>query len=283
MCINNEPSNKQEEPKQNPDLNTSPRQSFLLPVAPSQGSPRPRKSVQFREEELRIFNQHQPPILCNGVESEMKMENFSLPCLDEERWGKLETQNIVLEEIFFKYFMISGRLLVKNLSFQKRVFVRYSINNWEDFSECTALHHSSELNFDYFRFSIDLLDKFVGQRLSLLQLQFCFCFSCDGAEFWDSNEGKNYICTIEAIYRTPPTSPRQSRQTSPTAQSLHSSSSPSLVTLHSSPSLPTCRSILVKRENSYPPPNWNSQNLDSFVDNKKRWDHETVSALIAKE
>ncbi|KAJ3069696.1 hypothetical protein HK102_006857 [Quaeritorhiza haematococci] len=116
--------------------------------------------------------------------------------------------------------LLIGFVQVKNLAFRKQVFVRYSTNNWETFSEVPALYRGPAIEvvagcfggirgcgIDRFMFEIDLAAMFndlepppyptpvnncLGMTSPKSQLQFAVRYEVNGDTYWDNNDGKNY-------------------------------------------------------------------------------------------
>ena len=92
---------------------------------------------------------------------------------------------------------LTGTLLIHNLSFEKRVFVRYSTDRWLTESDlpCSYLQPVNS-QIDLFQFQLVLAQLNVG-----LELEFCLCFRTgDGTEFWDNNYCRNYrVEVVEGV------------------------------------------------------------------------------------
>ena len=99
---------------------------------------------------------------------------------------------------------IRGTVRVQNLSFSKRVVVRYTTNDWAKSTdlEATYLAGSCDGFSDKFTFCVTVLFALnVGQRF-----QFCLQFLAeDGQEYWDNNDGRNYVfqCLSQSSGPTP--------------------------------------------------------------------------------
>ncbi len=87
---------------------------------------------------------------------------------------------------------LAGSLWVRNLGFEKRVSLRYSLDEWatSQDAECTYVPDSCDGFSDKFEFRVEFPPVAVGRRL-----HFCLRFEAPGAggEFWDSNGGNNYV------------------------------------------------------------------------------------------
>lgn len=150
--------------------------------------------------------------------------NFAQPAGDYLKFRKqLDEKNVCLENVLLNRFSINGTIKVKNINFQKHVFIRCSFNNWashEDFhtqyvpSEyystpmgpssptLSAAFYGNNPNYqphhkdyDTFRFNFEL-PKTVDQKplnTPNNTIQFCVCFKAGASdEYWDNNSGLNY-------------------------------------------------------------------------------------------
>lgn len=102
---------------------------------------------------------------------------------------------------------------VRNLAFNKRVLVRYTLDRWHTFSEVEARFiakiKSDDDSWDRFLAEIDVPSEVFRRDPSLPQpteeeedsmrgtsggrMHFAICFVCPGVgEFWDNNRGRNF-------------------------------------------------------------------------------------------
>lgn len=94
--------------------------------------------------------------------------------------------------------MIVGRVLVKNIFFDKKVVIKYTWNNWRTTQDLECVYVSDGdgilpgTNMDIFKFIIDDVNK----QDSKAKLEFCIHYvtrnDFQRSEFWDNNNGKNY-------------------------------------------------------------------------------------------
>ncbi|CCD25252.1 Gip2p NDAI_0E04350 [Naumovozyma dairenensis CBS 421] len=94
--------------------------------------------------------------------------------------------------------IITGKILVKNIFYDKRVVVRYTWNGWRTVHdvECIWVSDADGIvpgtNMEVFRFLIDDVSK-VDSRA---KLEFCIQYTTRNdhvrQEYWDNNDGKNY-------------------------------------------------------------------------------------------
>lgn len=94
--------------------------------------------------------------------------------------------------------IIVGRVLVKNIFFDKKVLIKYTWNSWRTSQDIECVYVSDGdgvlpgTNMDIFNFIIDDVNK----QDSKAKLEFCLHYITrndhERQEFWDNNDGKNY-------------------------------------------------------------------------------------------
>ena len=139
------------------------------------------------------------PFLSEPLHRTPKAAEFSLVPMFNQPGGSsnfLETvsrQKVCLENAFMEGpNVVKGIVRVLNISFQKAVIVRWTVNNWRTVAENDAEYvvGSSSGNTDKFTFRLSFPALKTGDRL-----QFCLRYECLG-EHWDSNQGANYIFQV---------------------------------------------------------------------------------------
>lgn len=121
---------------------------------------------------------------------------FTLPWSEPGRKGlvfaALEDRKVILETFLVNSpWKISGTILVKNLSYHKRVFVKQTLDKWQTHTvvDATFLNSANE-NVDRFRFELQFSFKLPpGTRLELV---LGYEVSHGPGQYWDSNCGNNY-------------------------------------------------------------------------------------------
>ena len=118
--------------------------------------------------------------------------NFTQPASDYlEFRRKLEINCVSLENVIIKNYDLMGTIKVKNIGFEKEVFLRCTFDSWattENISAAFTPTSTSGGQFDTFSFSIRVPAKTDFSKNTM----FCVCFLGGGQEFWDNNDGKNY-------------------------------------------------------------------------------------------
>lgn len=107
-------------------------------------------------------------------------------------FSALEDRKICLESVKISSpWRIMGTILVKNLSFNKRVFVRQSLDKWQSQKDVDAEYVCS-VNSDVDRFRFDLRFAFKMAAGTRLELVLGYELPELGKEFWDNNCNNNY-------------------------------------------------------------------------------------------
>lgn len=126
---------------------------------------------------------------------------FPQPASDYLAFRDKVSKNLVaLENVILKDYTIEGTIKVKNITFEKQVFVRISWDEWETFKDINTTYipgpgSSYTDTFDTFSFKIDIPPNFDVSK----KVQFAVCFMENGNEHWDSNDGNNY-CIVSENY-----------------------------------------------------------------------------------
>lgn len=108
---------------------------------------------------------------------------------------KLESNNIALENIVCRNRSILGTIKVRNVCFEKTVFVRMTFDSWRSHVDIDAKHmkNAYEGNLqDTFKFTTNVPKSYNTKDT----IEFCICFNADSKQYWDNNEGENFkmIC-----------------------------------------------------------------------------------------
>ena len=90
---------------------------------------------------------------------------------------------------------ILGRVRVRNIAFSKCVAIRFTFDSWQTTSEVTGRYvESIDGKFDKFSFTIRLYDLLA--RIEDKTLFMAIRYSVAGQDFWDNNDGQNYMATF---------------------------------------------------------------------------------------
>jgi hypothetical protein len=122
---------------------------------------------------------------------------------------RVNEQHVALESLFVRGLSAYGTIRVNNQSFDKHVFVRYTIDQWHTVSMIDAYHSMFyfESNTDSFQFQLclPLTDIRAGQWQTMPNsIIFVICYQTIDQTFWDNNRTRNYTLHIRATYITHP-------------------------------------------------------------------------------
>ena len=111
-----------------------------------------------------------------------------------------------LENVILNDYNVMGTIKVKNISFQKNVFVRYTYSSWESHEDVVATYVPGPGDIpgrpsycDTFTFKFDIPSTADVSK----SVEFAVCYEADGTQYWDSNDGANYGIVWEIFKETP--------------------------------------------------------------------------------
>ncbi|NXN59054.1 PPR3A phosphatase, partial [Rynchops niger] len=122
---------------------------------------------------------------------------FTLPASQEEVLQKVREQKVLLESVVFLpgITCMNGIIRVLNLSFEKLVYVRMTLNNWLSYYDILAefMPNSCGSETDQFCFKISLVPPYQKDGA---KVEFCIRYETSVGTFWANNDDKNYtlIC-----------------------------------------------------------------------------------------
>uniref|UniRef100_A0A2C9JP50 CBM21 domain-containing protein n=1 Tax=Biomphalaria glabrata TaxID=6526 RepID=A0A2C9JP50_BIOGL len=187
------------------------------------GTPHRKKVVRFADamgldlESVRhVLNMESPPRIPSSALADLKAglseerkelgskylcACFNQPGASDNFVQKVISQKVCLENAIITDLTITGVVRVSNISFHKSVRVRYTHNSWATFHDIAAsyVQNSCDGPTDRFSFSI-VAPPYFGPGS---QLEFAVSYNAGGVEYWDNNEGKNYV--FECFAKTIPT------------------------------------------------------------------------------
>uniref|UniRef100_A0A8C9UZE3 CBM21 domain-containing protein n=1 Tax=Scleropages formosus TaxID=113540 RepID=A0A8C9UZE3_SCLFO len=118
---------------------------------------------------------------------------FTVPSTAEELMEKLADQKIELEhvELLPETVALRGIIRVMNLCFEKRVYVRSTLDGWDTHMDLLAdfIPGSSDGETDRFSFTLRLVPPCKEERS---RVEFCLRYETVFGTFWANNGGVNY-------------------------------------------------------------------------------------------
>lgn len=132
---------------------------------------------------------------------------FSQPASDYLAFrDKIDKYFVSLENVILNDYNVMGTIKVKNISFQKNVFVRYTYSSWESHEDVVATYVPGPGDIpgrpsycDTFTFKFDIPSTADVSK----SVEFAVCYEADGTQYWDSNDGANYGIVWEIFKETP--------------------------------------------------------------------------------
>lgn len=111
---------------------------------------------------------------------------------------KLLNNLVCLENVILRDYTVEGTIKVKNITFEKRVFVRLSLDEWETSEDHEATYvpgpgFCGADTFDTFSFKVDISPSFDVKK----KIQFAVCYCESDNEHWDNNGSHNYCIVSE--------------------------------------------------------------------------------------
>ncbi|XP_077121167.1 protein phosphatase 1 regulatory subunit 3A [Ranitomeya variabilis] len=111
---------------------------------------------------------------------------------------RLHAKKVTLEAVDFikGTSSMKGIIRVLNVSFEKQVYVRMSLDNWQSHYDLLAEYVPDSCNgeTDQFFFTISLVSPYQKEGA---RVDFCICYETAVGTFWDNNDGHNYVLTCQ--------------------------------------------------------------------------------------
>lgn len=158
-------------------------------------------SEDEEEEDPRIGFQN----YLDRTEWQISLPNFT------QNFNLESSKTVFLESVFLSGDKnnLFGNVAVKNLTFEKYVIIRYSLDNWKTATEISAEYNPDVrrklkvLGYDRFTFSLNLRD--FPQLYTNSVLLFCVKFvDGNGGIYWDNNNGHNYKVIFTCVNKIKP-------------------------------------------------------------------------------
>lgn len=120
-------------------------------------------------------------------------QQFTLPASQEELLQKVREQKVMLESVLLLPGLtcMNGIIRVLNVSFEKQVYIRITLNNWLSYYDILAdfMPNSCGSETDQFCFKISLVPPFQKDGV---KVEFCIRYETSVGTFWANNDDKNY-------------------------------------------------------------------------------------------
>ncbi|XP_008109359.2 protein phosphatase 1 regulatory subunit 3A [Anolis carolinensis] len=141
---------------------------------------------------------------------------FTPPTTKDELLQKVRAQKVWLESVEFLpgITCMKGIIRVLNVSFEKLVYVRMSLDNWLTYYDILGdyVPNSCDGETDQFLFKISLVPPYQRDGA---KIEFCIRYETSAGIFWSNNDNKNYILTCHKKESTSAPTPPSSLENSP--------------------------------------------------------------------
>ncbi|KAG8437637.1 hypothetical protein GDO86_008378 [Hymenochirus boettgeri] len=127
---------------------------------------------------------------------------FIDPCKKPDFVELVKHRRVCLESVRTDPFSVSGELRVLNLSYEKDVTVRCTMDSWATSSEVVAAYQRGYSDRYTDLFSFKLLCPALLNKDGMLE--FAIRYRVCGAEYWDNNGGENYKVKSHKATVSPP-------------------------------------------------------------------------------
>ncbi|XP_065795525.1 protein phosphatase 1 regulatory subunit 3A isoform X1 [Muntiacus reevesi] len=129
---------------------------------------------------------------------------FVLPSSKEDLMQQLQVQKAILESTEYPPGSTSmkGIIRVLNISFEKLVYVRMSLDDWQTYYDILAeyIPNSCDGETDQFSFKITLVPPYQKDGS---KVEFCIRYETSVGTFWSNNNGTNYVLVCQKKEQEP--------------------------------------------------------------------------------
>uniref|UniRef100_A0A3P9P7Y4 CBM21 domain-containing protein n=1 Tax=Poecilia reticulata TaxID=8081 RepID=A0A3P9P7Y4_POERE len=150
----------------------------------------------------------------DSVEYHLLPQTFSLPLPSEEVLAKVLSQKVELETIGLLpgTTILKGVVRVLNISYNKSVYVRTSLDRWATHFDLLAEYvpGSSDGVMDSFSFKLTLGPPFGDQGV---RVDFCLRYETPMGTFWANNNNRNYVLSCQRGMKVGTEKPQREKAT----------------------------------------------------------------------
>ena len=132
------------------------------------------------------------PDLQNESIKELNL-TFAQPIALSNFLERLNRQNVSLENVLVSNCAVMGTIKVRNIAYEKTVFVRCTCDNWKTFEDNNGSYVPLSCDGNYDRFSFAITIPSTIKDGAKVEFAICYKTVSPDNEFWDNNDGKNYV------------------------------------------------------------------------------------------
>ena len=124
------------------------------------------------------------------------LQSSSVSLCPSDVLRRVYDRNVVLESLFTRGLSAYGTIRVTNLSFDKRIFVRFTTDQWKTTLLLTAHYtmHHADTNTDSFQFKLTVPIESLSSSPSAIT--FAILYRTEYNKFWDNNNTRDYAIKI---------------------------------------------------------------------------------------
>ena len=128
---------------------------------------------------------------------------FPQPIALDNFTERLNFLSVSLENVLVSNCTIMGTIKVKNIAYEKVVFVRHTLDDWKSFKDSKGSYVPDSCDGIYDRFSFGISVPSTIKDGDKVEFAICYRTVAPSYEFWDNNNGKNYIieCKEKSVPR----------------------------------------------------------------------------------
>ncbi|KAK5613054.1 hypothetical protein CRENBAI_002573 [Crenichthys baileyi] len=145
----------------------------------------------------------------DSVEYHLSPLTFSLPLSSTEVMAKVLNQKVELEtiELLPGTTILKGVIRVLNISYNKSVYIRTSLDRWATHFDLLAEYVPGSSNgvMDSFSFKLTLVPPFGDQGV---RVDFCLRYETPAGTFWANNNNRNYVLSCQHRMKEGPGKPQ---------------------------------------------------------------------------
>ncbi|XP_047243859.1 uncharacterized protein ppp1r3ab [Girardinichthys multiradiatus] len=134
----------------------------------------------------------------DSVEYHLSPLTFSLPLSSTEVMAKVLNQKVELEtiELLPGTTILKGVIRVLNISYNKSVYIRTSLDKWATHFDLLAEYVPGSSNgvMDSFSFKLTLVPPFGDQGV---MVDFCLRYETPAGTYWANNNNRNYVLSCQ--------------------------------------------------------------------------------------
>ncbi|KAI0987498.1 hypothetical protein GJ496_009133 [Pomphorhynchus laevis] len=146
-------------------------------------------------------NKHEDSLNFKSSSNRHFVAAFQMPRFLSNYKEKLNRQNVILESVSAFEGNVAGIVTVMELGYtQKQVFIRESHDEWKTFTDHNTVYIYDSFDGIFSKFSFTIyIQPLNGRGTYISSLQFAICYKIGENEYWDNNDGHNYVFLVPFV------------------------------------------------------------------------------------